>query len=171
MLVTANCCSTIEQIASFISICSLKCWCFKAASPKPSEALPLVQVHQRSTSYSADAWKGPMTRSSARNSPRIDYKRLATAALPHLPQLLPRWLSNGRRQGQEWVALNPRRDDAHPGSFKVNMRTGRWADFATGDKGGDVISLAAYLFDLSQAEAARRVAQMLGFETGELRHG
>ena len=37
-----------------------------------------------------------------------------------------------------------------------------WADFATGDKGGDVISLAAFLFGLSQAEAARRIAGMLG---------
>jgi hypothetical protein len=36
--------------------------------------------------------------------------------------------------------------DQNPGSFSINVRTGRWADFATGDKGGDVISLAAYLF-------------------------
>jgi hypothetical protein len=44
----------------------------------------------------------------------------------------------------------------------VNLRNGKWADFATGDKGGDPISLAAYLGGLSQSEAARRLAECLG---------
>jgi DNA primase len=47
------------------------------------------------------------------------------------------------------------------GSFKINLRSGRWADFATGAKGGDVISLAAHLFGLSQVEAARKIAAMV----------
>jgi hypothetical protein len=42
------------------------------------------------------------------------------------------------------------------------MITGKWADFATGDKGGDPIALAAYLSGLSQVEAARELATMLG---------
>ena len=46
----------------------------------------------------------------------------------------------------------------------INVRTGRWADFATGDKGGDVISLAAYLFQCRQIEAARTLAATLGVE-------
>ena len=54
------------------------------------------------------------------------------------------------------------RSDRRPGSFSVNTRTGRWADFATGDRGGDVVSLAAYLHGLRQAEAARKLADMLG---------
>ena len=112
-----------------------------------------------------------MTHPSSRRSGRIDYSRLAAAALPHLPQLLPRWLPNGQRRGAEWIARNPTRDDSTLGSFKINMRTGRWADFATGEKGGDVISLAAYLFDLSQPEAARRVAHMLAIDTGGAHHG
>ena len=65
-------------------------------------------------------------------------------------------------EGGEYVARNPTRHDRRPGSFKVNLRTGRWADFATGDRGGDPVSLAAYLFGLTQAEAARRLADMLG---------
>ena len=52
------------------------------------------------------------------------------------------------------------------GSFKVNRYNGRWADFATGDKGGDPISLVAYLADVSQGEAARLLARMLGVERG-----
>ncbi|WP_417691989.1 hypothetical protein [Roseibium sp.] len=56
---------------------------------------------------------------------------------------------------------NPRRTDHTPGSFKVTIATGRWRDFATEDKGGDLVALAAYLFDLSQKEAALRIANML----------
>jgi len=96
----------------------------------------------------------------------VDFARVNAAALSALPSLLSRWLPDGRAQGREYVALNPRRADRHAGSFKINLRSGRWADFATGDKGGDVVSLAAYLHGLSQVEAARRVAAMLGIAEG-----
>ncbi len=46
------------------------------------------------------------------------------------------------------------------------MRSGRWADFATGDKGGDVVSLVAYIERVGQVEAARRLAHMLGMDVG-----
>lgn len=88
------------------------------------------------------------------------------AALSVLPILLRHWLPTGYRQGAEWVALNPRRVDRRHGSFKVNLATGRWADFATGDAGGDVVSLAAYLAGLSQGEARRRLALLLGCDDG-----
>ena len=39
-----------------------------------------------------------------------------------------------------------------PGSFKVNLDTGRWADFATGDKGGDLVALYAYFKDSRTAK-------------------
>jgi hypothetical protein len=92
----------------------------------------------------------------------LDFQRVNSAAVAVLPALLSRWLPTGRRHGREWIALNPKRVDRRPGSFRVNMVTGRWSDFATGDAGGDAISLAAYLFDLKQAQAARRIAGMLG---------
>ena len=38
-------------------------------------------------------------------------------------------------------------------------------------KGGDVVSLVAYLEGVSQGEAARRLARMLGLEIGGRRHG
>jgi hypothetical protein len=78
--------------------------------------------------------------------------------------LLTQWLPGGRREGGEYVAINPMRHDRHPGSFRINMRTGRWADFATGDRGGDPVSLAAYLSNLKQCEAAEKLAGMLGVE-------
>jgi putative DNA primase/helicase len=64
-------------------------------------------------------------------------------------------LPGGRREGKEYVVLNPRRPDHKLGSFKINTQTGAWGDFAVGAKGRDLTSLAAYLFDLSQGEAAR----------------
>lgn len=92
----------------------------------------------------------------------VDFLSISAAAIPLLPTIVCRWLPNGKRWGCEWVSRNPTRADKNLGSFKVNLRTGRWADFATGEKGSDVISLAAYLFRLSQSEAARKIAAMLG---------
>jgi len=101
----------------------------------------------------------------------IDFDAINRAALAALPAILRRLLLEGRIVGGEWVALNPTRSDRRPGSFKINLRTGRWADFATGDKGGDPISLVAYLEGVSQGDAARRLARMLGLETGGRRIG
>ena len=92
---------------------------------------------------------------------RIDFGAINAAALAELPALLSRWLPDGKQVGREYVARNPRRADKRAGSFKVNTRTGRWSDFATGDAGGDVISLCAYLAGIGQAEAARSLADML----------
>ncbi len=93
---------------------------------------------------------------------RIDFPAINRAALASLPALLRRWLPDGRLVGHEYTARNPRRADRRPGSFKVNVNTGKWADFARDAKGGDVVSLAAYLSGTGQAEAARALADMLG---------
>ncbi len=95
---------------------------------------------------------------------RIDFGAINALALASLPTLLRRWLPDGRQVGREYVARNPRRADKRAGSFKVNTRTGRWADFATGDAGGDVVSLAAYLSGTGQGDAAKNLAAMLGVE-------
>ena len=93
---------------------------------------------------------------------RIDFNAINQVALNDLPAILARWLPRGRIEGNEYVGFNPRRADHRLGSFKINLTTGRWADFATGDSGGDPVSLAAYLAGCGQAEAARRLAAMLG---------
>ena len=95
-------------------------------------------------------------------TPKIDFARIARTALMHSDSLCHRWLPDGHQDGKEWIARNPCRTDRRLGSFKVNLSTGRWGDFATGDKGGDLVALAAYLFDLSQKDAALRIAEMLG---------
>ena len=93
---------------------------------------------------------------------RLDFAAINAAARRELATLLARWLPDGRVNGREYEARNPRRGDKHPGSFRVNLRTGMWSDFAIGASGGDPVSLAAYLFALSQTDAARRLADMLG---------
>jgi hypothetical protein len=95
---------------------------------------------------------------------RVNFDRINEAALAVLPGLLKRWLPGGKTEGCEYVVRNPRRADQHFGSFKVNLRTGRWADFATGDRGGDPVSLTTFLANISQVEAATSVEAMLGVE-------
>ena len=96
----------------------------------------------------------------------LDFDAINQAALSDLSTLIARWLPGGKYKGAEYVVRNPKRADRRPGSFSINSRTGRWGDFATDEKGGDVISLTAYLHDMSRVEAARHLADMLGVPNG-----
>jgi uncharacterized protein (DUF927 family) len=71
-------------------------------------------------------------------------------------------LAGGKNQGREYLPVNPKRLDHKPGSFSINRESGAWQDFATGDKGGDLVSLAAYLWTCRQLVAAKRLAGFLG---------
>ncbi len=95
----------------------------------------------------------------------IDFQGINHAAMRALPVLLRRWLPDGRQRGREFMARNPTRNDRTLGSFAVNMVSGRWADFADGAKGRDIISLYAYLRGIGQGEAARELADMLGIKS------
>ena len=64
-------------------------------------------------------------------STRLDFERIAAAALSSAESLLMQWLPQGRREGHEYKALNPTRNDSREGSFSINLNTGAWADFAT----------------------------------------
>jgi len=90
------------------------------------------------------------------------FKQVAAAALARADDVLSYWLPGGKRQGTEYLARNPRRDDNSAGSFSVNLTTGAWADFATDAKGGDVVALVAYLEGCTQGDAVKRLAAFLG---------
>ncbi len=94
------------------------------------------------------------------HEPPPDFEAIARAALPYLQTLCERWLPQGKRIRREWCCGSLRGDSGQ--SCRVNLTTGRWADFATGEVGGDAISLTAAIHHISQAEAARRLADMLG---------
>jgi hypothetical protein len=93
---------------------------------------------------------------------RIDFTEVKIAALADIQGVLGRFLPGGKVIRGEYVVLNPRRADRHLGSFRINLASGKWADFAVDANGGDLISLVAYLKDISQLEAARGLSQMLG---------
>lgn len=97
--------------------------------------------------------------------PQVDFDKIKREALARANELVPLWLPAGKYEGREWVSTNPRRSDKSAGSFKVNCSTGIWSDFATGEAGGDLISLHAYLFGSSQLDAALALAELLGIAT------
>lgn len=76
--------------------------------------------------------------------------------------ILHHLLPNGRKQGCEYVALNPTRVDRNLGSFRININTQKWADFATEDRGSDLVSLWAYVRNINQVEAATQILKLLG---------
>lgn len=91
-----------------------------------------------------------------------DFSVVARAAMAQAATLVPAWLPEGKQHGSEYVTRNPTRQDATAGSFSINTATGAWSDFATGDKGGDLISLYAYLHGLTQGKACAALARDLG---------
>lgn len=96
----------------------------------------------------------------------VEIQRIACAALSAADNLLADWLPDGTRKGKEYWPTNPVRGDRKPGSFSINVHTGKWNDFASGDKGGDLVSLLAYLHGCPQIEAARILARQLGLQFG-----
>lgn len=103
----------------------------------------------------------------SRKGGRVDFRRVADAALGSLERFCAEWLPGGHRDGHEYKALNPNRADGRIGSFSVNLNTGAWADFASDDKGGDAISLYAFVHRVSQVDAAKHLAAVLGIQGAE----
>ena len=91
-----------------------------------------------------------------------DFKTIADLAKSSSLMVVSYLCPYGKREGHEWVALNPTRSDTKPGSFKINLKTGKWADFSTGDRGGDLISLWAYIKGIGQYEAMKELKTVLG---------
>ncbi|MBD8476148.1 DNA primase [Pseudomonas sp. CFBP 8770] len=96
----------------------------------------------------------------------VEIQRIAGAALLTANNLLADWLPDGISKGKEYWPTNPVRGDRKPGSFSINLHTGKWNDFASADKGGDLVSLLAYLHGCSQIDAARILAGQLGLPFG-----
>ena len=89
----------------------------------------------------------------------LDFDGLARQLLASAETHLASWLPAGRKRGNSWVAGDL--SGAAGQSLKVNITTGAWADFATGDHGSDLVSLYAAIYSLPMGEAYRE----LGGET------
>jgi predicted P-loop ATPase len=92
----------------------------------------------------------------------FDFAPLSAALLQQAEAFVAQWLQGGRREGREWKAGDL--TGAAGRSVSVNLATGMWSDFATGDKGGDLVSLYAAIKGCSQIEAARQLAPLVGME-------
>lgn len=104
-----------------------------------------------------------MTHTRNDRSKRPSFATVKAASLKAIDRVLAHWLPNGKREdgGNEYTAPNPTRTDKHTGSFKVSLSKGTWADFATGDKGGDLIDLVRYLDGGTDVEACNKLADFL----------
>ena len=82
-----------------------------------------------------------------------DYDGLNERLLSNAFDLVSIWLPNGKLNGAEYTAINPTRNDTSIGSFKINLRNGKWSDFATDERGVNLISLYAYIFSVQNSQA------------------
>ena len=99
---------------------------------------------------------------------RPSFADVKAASLKDIERVLAHWLPNGKRVdgGKEYTAPNPTRTDKRAGSLKVNLNKGTWADFATGDKGGDLIDLVRYLDGGTDVEACAKLTELLSVSVG-----
>jgi hypothetical protein len=85
----------------------------------------------------------------------INFDAINARLLVGYLERLREWLPHGKEKNGEYCVggLN-----GEPGeSLKININSGKWADFATEDRGGDPVSLYAAIHGLTQTEAARRL--------------
>ena len=78
-------------------------------------------------------------------------------------EILKRLVGNGKIEGGDFVALNPKRNDSKLGSFRIDIQTGRFHDFATGDRGGSILDLASFVYDCDLLTAAQKLQQLFPF--------
>ena len=93
---------------------------------------------------------------------RIDFNQVKQACLGREMSILTHLLPDGKKEGHEYVALNPTRADRNIGSFRINLHTGKWADFATNDRGGDLIALWGYVRGINNGQAANEIINFIG---------
>ncbi|MNZ23756.1 hypothetical protein D3C78_408810 [compost metagenome] len=107
-----------------------------------------------------------MTKAEGKKHPT--FSEVKRAALQTIDRVLAHWLPGGKRVdgGKEYTAANPTRVDKRAGSLKVNLAKGTWSDFATGDKGGDLIDLVRYLDGGSDVDACNKLADFLHVTAG-----
>jgi len=77
----------------------------------------------------------------------------------NIERFLVEWLPGGVISNSEYIVRNPTRKDKTAGSFSINMKKGSWADFASGDSGGDLVSLYAYINGKNNGQAADELAE------------
>lgn len=85
----------------------------------------------------------------------IDFAAVGVRLLSQSRSLLPEWYPEGKLTGHEFKVGDL---GGSPGeSLSINVDTGRWSDFATGESGSDLVSLYAAKHGIKQSEAVKRL--------------
>lgn len=93
----------------------------------------------------------------------VDFRLVAQRALPHAVSIVRQLFPMGKMEGVEWRLGGLDGSKASKkGSLSINTRTGNWKDFATGEEGGDLISLLAARDGMTQKDAAEELMAMIG---------
>ncbi len=98
------------------------------------------------------------------NGAKLDFKAIEGALLRKAHDYLKHLLPGGELEGHEYVVRNPMRADGEPGSFKVNTKNGKWADFASGQSGRSLLDLAVLIGGAPLMVAAREAAAWAGID-------
>ncbi|MDC2858670.1 VapE domain-containing protein [Delftia sp. DT-2] len=94
--------------------------------------------------------------------PPIKFADLADALLKGADRLVPAWLPGGEIVGHEYKCASLA--GGKGGSCSINLNTGMWGDFQSGESGRDLLDLYAQIHGLGLAKAAIQVAQEEGLE-------
>lgn len=99
------------------------------------------------------------------NDKAVDFKqvnsRIGSDALSYLNDWIGKGNTGDGAHGKYFYCKNPVRDEKNE-SLTVWLSEGNWKDHASGDSGGDFVSLYAYLKQMSQLEAGQTLSASLG---------
>lgn len=90
----------------------------------------------------------------------IDFDAIAGAALARAESICAELFPAGRKDGHEFKVGGLGGEAGT--SLSINLRTGRWKDFAAGDSGSDLIALWAAARSIGMGDAARELSDKLG---------
>lgn len=90
----------------------------------------------------------------------ISFAAIKATAPSYVEAFCRRYLGSGKRVGAWWIVSTPWRVDKTP-SLGINLTTATWKDFSKGDH-GDLTDLLARIDHCTIAEAATRLARMMG---------
>lgn len=94
--------------------------------------------------------------------PPIKFEALVNELLSRAESLVKEWLPGGVKHGHEYKCGSVLGGEGT--SCSVNLNTGKWADFSSGETGRDLLSLYAASNGLSMGKAAVQVARDYGLE-------
>ncbi len=93
------------------------------------------------------------------------FEQVKASLASRLPEVLAELLPGGRVSGREYVCASLQGGAGT--SCATNLESGKGSDFATGESWGDVIALAAKVWNMRQGEAAQELARLYHIDAGQ----